>query len=68
MRRLKIVSDGTVNGTNVVDADTGEPVSYVQKVCFHADVGSGVCNAEITVAKIPFEFTGEAETKEVKVG
>lgn len=37
MKRIKIVSNGTIEGTTVSDAETGELIEGVESVSFEAD-------------------------------
>lgn len=36
--KLKIISNGSSNGTKVVDADTGEPVEMLRSVDIHIGI------------------------------
>ena len=59
--KLKIVSDGTTRGTQVVDAETGEVLEGVIGVSFSANISSSLAHAKVELQKVPFEFTGSAD-------
>jgi uncharacterized protein YrrD len=39
LKKVKIIGDGTSRGTKVIDAETGEKLSAVQKVEFSIECG-----------------------------
>ena len=50
MRKIKIICDGTRQGTEVVDAETGEPIANVSHVSIELDSNTKqFCTATITV-------------------
>ena len=47
--KFRIVSDGTSNGTKILDAKTGEMIEGVQSVKYSIDVlGGGILNLTIS--------------------
>lgn len=58
--RLKIVSDGTREGTKVVNAETGEEVENVVAVRWEGDARNPDTYAQISLMKIQAEFLGWA--------
>lgn len=55
--KIKIISDGTPESTQVVNADTGEQIDYVESI--HWDLGQkGVATALIKFIKVPVELVG----------
>lgn len=59
--RIKIVSDGTVAGTKVVDATTGEQLVGVQMVNFMATT-DGDCEAMLHVVGVQCEIVCAARS------
>lgn len=64
--RLKIVSDGTIAGTNVVDAETGIPVTNVVSIDWSADSGrpERLIVATVRLLMPRIEVTGEFDVEE----
>jgi hypothetical protein len=62
--KLKIVCDGTVEGTKVVDAETGKELERVTSIEFLAFAGGTVPEATITVLNPLFE--GVVDAKVIK--
>lgn len=58
--RFKIVSDGSINGTRVVDLETGEVLPNVESVTWDAGVGQ-VPRATITLIGLPVELEVSAD-------
>lgn len=54
--RLKIISDGTVPGTRVVDEETDREVEGVIAVSWSGEVATGEVKARITVKHMPVEL------------
>jgi hypothetical protein len=57
--RIKIVSDGTPKGTQVVDAATGEPVEHITGISWKVDANH-LAEATLTLIKVPVEVESEA--------
>lgn len=64
--KIKIVSDGTVQGTTVVDAATGEKLSGVTSVTWSVDATKGYAEATLTVALVEIEAVVEAQVDHEK--
>ena len=64
---IKIVSDGTSQGTTIVDAETGQNIGGVSKFRFYLDVKKATSVVEVLFKKVPIEFTGKARVKGVAV-
>jgi len=47
MRRVKIVSDGTIGGTKVIDAETGQVIRGVKQIILDAEGGGVVAHLVI---------------------
>ena len=62
--RVKIISDGTVTGTKVVDAKTGETVEGVDRVRFVADAAHDSIQAVIHVVNPEIEAAVDVEEVE----
>jgi hypothetical protein len=60
---LKIISDGTVKGTRVVDAQTGEEVGNVTAVSWSMG-NDGLTEAVVTLGCVPAEVAGEMEIEQ----
>lgn len=63
--RLKIISDGNLYNTKVVDADTDEELQFVTEVWWHLSVDDPVGKALIMVREVEVEVTGDGDTKRV---
>lgn len=55
--KLKITSNGTIAGTHVVDAETGEELEGVTYVIFCSDADTGETYADFRVADVAVEAT-----------
>jgi hypothetical protein len=62
--RIKIVSDGTSQGTKVIDEATGEALHYVSRIEWELIAGAHIATAHITVLGVPVEITTEATVSE----
>src|SRR4051794_37572859 len=61
MPRVRIESDGTANGTRVLDADTGEAFRQARAVEWVMNPDDGVIGtAIVTFAQVPIDVVGEA--------
>jgi len=60
--KLKIVSDGTVAGTSIVD-ESGETVGGVTAIRFRLRASELMTKAVVEFSAMPIEFTGEARTR-----
>jgi hypothetical protein len=56
--KVKIVSDGTTQGTQVVNAETGEPIDGVTFVAWELEAKDGVATVSLELRKIPVEVVG----------
>lgn len=65
--RIKIVSDGTLTGTGIVNADTGERIENVKAVAWKAMLGkdSLVSEAFVQFHSVPVEVSTTMKDKEV---
>lgn len=61
MRRVKIVSNGTVHGTKVIDEKTAELIRGVQSVTWSVDIEENVAEATIELAGLPVELSAEVK-------
>lgn len=59
--KLKVISDGTAQGTKVVNAETGEELENVFGVQWSLDVRNGQSVATIGVMQVMMESLGEAQ-------
>ena len=58
--KLKIISDGTIAGTQVINAENGERVENVQAVSWRGDVnGSLFSEGTIRIMAMEAEITSE---------
>lgn len=55
-RRLRIIGDGTPDGTQVIDVATGEPLAGVLRVEVSAAVGQHPIRARITVEAVEIDL------------
>jgi hypothetical protein len=63
--KLKLVSDGTVAGTRLVNAETGEPIGLIQDIRIRARVlEEPMIEALIQCVGMELELTGEFKKKE----
>ena len=61
--KVKIISDGTSNGTKVVNVETGEVIENVTRIFWEVNVGS-LAKAHIQIINCEVEV--EAEGKIIK--
>jgi hypothetical protein len=54
--KLKIVSDGTSNGTHVVDRETGEELKDIMEIEWRITVGN-IAEVILTMRNVPVELT-----------
>ena len=57
-KKIKIISDGTVAGTKVVD-ETNTPLSDIKRITWTANAEDTLVNAIIEFINIPVEIAGE---------
>ena len=55
-RKLKIISDGTSNGTALVDVETGQAISNVMSITWSIDVDTMLATATVKLTSIPTEI------------
>lgn len=60
-RKVKIVSDGTVGGTNLIDVATGEPIFGVESIRFVAHAKGSDPVVDITFMNIPIDVIVSVE-------
>jgi len=60
--RIKIISDGTSEGTSVVNAETGEIIEHVNHVSWEAHSAKGTPIAILRFVNVETEITSEAVT------
>ena len=53
---IKIISDGTVSGTSIVDAVTGKPTAQVSRVTWEASADGGWTHATLELDGVPVEI------------
>lgn len=61
--KIKIISDGTPQGTKVVNTETDERIEYVTSVQWKCEIGD-IARARIEFLAIPVELTGEVKEDE----
>lgn len=59
--KLKIISDGTNTGTKLIDEDTGQVVSLIQKLTWECDATDVVTKVSIDLLNIPVEIVAKAD-------
>lgn len=59
MKKVKIVSDGSVPGTQVLDAETGEIIPCVRKVTWEIDAATGYAQVKLDMHAPMIEAEGE---------
>lgn len=59
MSRIRIVSDGTPNGTRVENADTGEEIESVVAIMWKVDVDKAVAEAVCTFELCAADVVGD---------
>ena len=57
INNIKIISDGTVTGTKVIDMN-GIPLDNISKITWTASVTGVLANATIEFSNIPVELEG----------
>ena len=57
-KKIKIISDGTVAGTKVVD-ESNTPLTDIKKITWTANAEDTLVNATIEFINIPVEIEGE---------
>src|ERR1039458_5290484 len=59
-RGVKIVSDGTPNGTRLIDTDTGAEIRYVSSITWRIDsMPMHFATATVEFTAVPIEANGE---------
>lgn len=53
---LKIISDGTSEGTHLINSETGEEVRYVQSISWSIDANTKEVKATIDLVKVPADI------------
>ena len=56
MRTVKIISDGTAEGTKLVDEQTGESIGYVTHLSWEVGVNTKIATATVTIVKVPVDM------------
>ena len=64
MNKIKIISDGTSNGTKVVDLETGEFIPYVTFLAISVGVG-GLVTAYIKLVNVKLDMIANLSEKEI---
>ena len=59
--KIKIVSDGTVEGTKIINLVTGERLENITAIYWTGDAAKGEVIAHINVAAVPVELIGEVK-------
>ena len=68
MIRLKIISDGRVRGTKVVNAETGEALEGVVSLRWEIDAATNECRCELTMIGLEAELLADMANKTAYVG
>lgn len=63
--KIKIINDGCVGNTHVVNAETGEEIKGVRFVSWSIGVDTGAAAALLEFVAVPVEVTGELVTGEL---
>lgn len=61
MRRVRIVSGGTVAGSRVYDAESGDEIGYVSRIELVVDADRGRVTAAVFLDMPPVDVTVEAD-------
>lgn len=61
MMKLRIVSDGTPEGTQVLNAQTGEELDMVESVSWSVSTKQDVAKAQVTLILAAADIVGESE-------
>jgi len=67
--KIKIVSDGTVHNTKVIDLETGKEVQGITQIKWYCDATTGETVAELQFWNVPVEIQQELyfeESREVR--
>jgi hypothetical protein len=65
--KIKIISDGTSQGTKVIDSETGKMIPNVTAIEFKIDTEKNkIGKAKITFVDVPVEIETDAETETVE--
>lgn len=64
--KIKIVSDGTVRGTKVVNADTGDWIEGITAIEWRVEAGARTARANIEMMKIPVEMAATVDKATTK--
>jgi len=60
--QVKIISDGTLTGTKVVNAQTHEKLEHITSLTWHLDVVSHLATAVVVFQYVPVELSAEIQT------
>ncbi len=60
--KLKVISDGTIRGTKIMNPETGEPLGGVQRVLIDLNAGAVFASGTIVTAKQEFVCEGDFAT------
>jgi hypothetical protein len=58
---IKVISDGTPEGTHVIDTDTGKKIINCQEIVITINNKKSICN--LLLSDIPFEYSGKPKLK-----
>ena len=61
--KIKVISDGTPSGTQVLDEDTGQALPNVKAVTWYIDTDSIMADVVIKLRKVPVEIVGTLKQK-----
>ena len=61
--KIKIISDGTNAGTQIIDEDTGEEITNCTSLKLELNPKMNYAHATLVLNKVPFELTGNFETR-----
>lgn len=57
---VKIVSDGTSDGTKIIDQETGKELKYVIHAKWELSAEDVLAKLTLTMVNVPVEITGQA--------
>ena len=57
--KLRVVSDGTVRGTQLINTDTGEPLGMVQEIMFDIKADQHFADCIIKLVGVEFYLEGQ---------
>lgn len=63
-RLIRILSDGTWRGSDIIDVESGETLRYVQHIDLHIDGGIDPASATMTVIAPSLDITAWAEVQQ----